>query len=107
MKRVVQLQTTPLYLARWRNYFCRLLNLHGFSDVKQTEIHTAEPLVPVPSAFEVEMAFEKLKRHKSPGNDQITAELIKAGGRTICCEIHKRINCIWNKQELPEQQWKE
>jgi hypothetical protein len=48
-------------LTRWRNYFSQLLNVHGDSDVKQTEIHTAEPLVPEPSAFEVEMAIEKLK----------------------------------------------
>jgi hypothetical protein len=26
------------------------------------------------------MAIEKLERHKSPGTDQIPAELIKAGG---------------------------
>jgi hypothetical protein len=58
------------------------------SDVRQTEIHAAEPLVPEPSAFEVEMAIEKLKRHKSPDIDQIPAELIKAGGRTIRSEIH-------------------
>jgi hypothetical protein len=32
--------------------------------------HTAEPLAPEPSAFEVEMAIEKLKRYKSPGTDQ-------------------------------------
>jgi hypothetical protein len=36
----------------------------------------------------------------------IPAELIKAGGRTIRSEIHKLINSIWNKEELPEQ-WKE
>jgi hypothetical protein len=29
--------------------------------------YTAEPLVPDLSAFEVKMAIEKLKRHKSPG----------------------------------------
>jgi hypothetical protein len=62
--------------------------------------------VPEPSAFEVEMATEKLKRYKSPGIDQIPAELIKAGGSKICSEIHKLINPIWNKEELPEQ-WKE
>jgi hypothetical protein len=28
------------------------------------------------SAFEVELAIEKVKRHKSPGTDQIQAELI-------------------------------
>ena len=42
-------------------------------------MHTAEPLVPEPSAFEVEMAIEKLKRQKSPSINQISAELIKAG----------------------------
>jgi hypothetical protein len=36
--------------------------------------------VPEPSAFEVEMAIEKLKRRKSPGTDQIPEKLIKAGG---------------------------
>ena len=53
--------------------------------------------MPEPSAFEVEMATEILKRHKPPGIDSITAELMKAGGRTFCSEIHKLINSIWNK----------
>jgi hypothetical protein len=54
------------------------LNLHGVNDVKQTEIHTARSLVPKPNAFEVEMAIEKLKRHESPGTDQISAEFINS-----------------------------
>ena len=62
-------------LARWRNHFSQLLNVHGVSDVGQTEIHTAGP---EPSAFEFELAIEKLQSHKSPGIDQISAELIKA-----------------------------
>jgi hypothetical protein len=33
-------------LARWRNYFSQLLSIHEVSDVRQTELHTAEPLVP-------------------------------------------------------------
>jgi len=61
----------------------QLLNVHEDNDVRQAEIHTVEPLVPEPSTFEVELAFGKLKNHKSPGVDQILAELIKAGGRTI------------------------
>jgi len=64
-------------LARWRNHFFQLLNIPGVNDVRHTEIHTAEPLVPEPSAFE--FAIGKLKSHKSPGIDQILAELIKAG----------------------------
>jgi len=43
--------------------------------------------------------------HKSPGIDQIPAELIKAGGRTIRGAIHKLITAIWSKEELPEE-WK-
>jgi hypothetical protein len=93
-------------LARWRNHFSQLLNIHGVNDVKQTEVQTAEPLVPEPSAFESEMAIGKLKIHKSPGIDQIPAELIKAGGRIIRYEIHKLIISIWNKEELPVE-WKE
>ena len=52
------------------------------------------------------MAPGKLKRPRSPDVDQIPAELIKAGGKTIFSEIHKLINSIQNKVEVPEE-WKE
>ena len=50
-------------------------------DVRQAEIHGVEPLLPEPSAFEVELVIEKLKNHKSPGTDQIPTQMIKAGGK--------------------------
>ena len=50
--------------------------------------------MPEPGALQVEMAIGKLTRHKSPGNDQIPAELIKAGSGTIWFEIHELINSI-------------
>jgi len=53
------------FLARWRNHFSQLINAHGVSDVRQTEMHKAEPLVPDLCAPEIEMAIEKLKGHKS------------------------------------------
>jgi hypothetical protein len=52
------------------------------------------------------VAVEELKIYKAPGIDQIPAELIKAGNRTIRCAIHKLIISVWNKKELPEG-WKE
>ena len=61
--------------------------------------------MPEPSAFEVEMAIEKLKGHKSLGTDHIPAELIRTEVTTICSEIHKLLNSILNKDELPEE-WK-
>ena len=59
-------------VIRWRNYFSQLLNVHGVNDFKHTFIHTAEPLVTEPSAFEVELAIGKLKCHKSPHTDYCT-----------------------------------
>ncbi|PNF32825.1 hypothetical protein B7P43_G04341 [Cryptotermes secundus] len=70
-------------LNRWRNYFSQLLNVHRVSDVRHTEIHTAGLLIPDPTPFEVESAIAKLKQYKSPGCDQIPAELIQAGSKIL------------------------
>jgi hypothetical protein len=85
-----------IILGTWWNHFIQLFNLHGVYDVMQREIHTAELLVPAPSAFEVEMTIEKLRKHKSPGTDQIVEELIKAGGRIIYSEIHTYLLTPWS-----------
>jgi hypothetical protein len=53
--------------------------------------------VPEPSAFEIDMAIEKLKRRTLPGIDPVPAELIKVGGRKIRSETHKLFNSIWKK----------
>jgi len=66
-------------LAMWRNNFSQLLNIRGVNDASQTKLHTAEPLVPEPGTFEVALAIEKLKRHKTSGIDQIPTELIRQG----------------------------
>jgi hypothetical protein len=76
------------------------------SDARQIEVHTGEPLVPGPNRLVVEIAFAKLKKYKSPGSDQIPAELIQAGGEILLSAIHKPINSVWNKEELSNQ-WKE
>jgi hypothetical protein len=33
-------------LKRWKNFFNQVLNVHGVRNVRQKDIHTAEPLVP-------------------------------------------------------------
>jgi hypothetical protein len=92
-------------LNSWKNYFSQSLNEHNVSDVGQKEVHTAEPL-PGPSRLEVQTATAKLKKYKSPGSDQIPAELIQAGGEILPSVIRKLTNSIWNKEELPDQ-WRE
>jgi hypothetical protein len=79
------------------------LNIHNISDVRQIEVHTAEP---GPSHLEVEIAIANIKKSKSSVSIQISAELIKAGSDTLMSVIHKLINSIWNKEVLPDQ-WKE
>jgi prolipoprotein diacylglyceryltransferase len=78
-------------LNRWKNFFNQVINVHGVHDVRQMDIHTAEQSVPEPSLVEVEIVIGKLKSYKSPGTDNIPAELIKAGGETLCFEICKLV----------------
>ena len=76
------------------------------ADPGQATIHTVDPLVHEPSAFEIELVIGKLQNHKSPVFYQIPAKFMKTDGRTICFAIHKLIISIWSKEELPEE-WKE
>jgi hypothetical protein len=46
-------------LNMWKNC-SQLLNVHRVCDVRQREIHTAEPIVPDPSPFEVYIAVANL-----------------------------------------------
>jgi hypothetical protein len=57
-------------LNGWKNYFSQFLNVYRICDIRQIEIHTAGPLIPDPSPFEVEIAIAKLKKYKSAGSDQ-------------------------------------
>jgi hypothetical protein len=41
-----QLANLQGILNRWKNFFNQVVNIHGVHDVRQMDIHTAEPLVP-------------------------------------------------------------
>jgi hypothetical protein len=86
-----------------KKYFSQLLNVRKVSDVRQREMHTAEPLVTESSPSEEEIAVANLKKYKSSGSDQILSELIQAGGETLQSESHKLINSIWSKEDFPDQ----
>jgi hypothetical protein len=43
-------------LKRRKNFFNQVLNVHGVHDVRQMDIHTAEPLIPKRNLVKVEIA---------------------------------------------------
>jgi hypothetical protein len=47
----------------------------------RTEMHSAELLVNEPCSFQVQTASDLFESYKSPGIDQILAELSQAGGK--------------------------
>jgi hypothetical protein len=57
--------------------------VHNVSDVRQIEVHMAEPLVPDPSRLEVEIAIAELKKYKSPGGDEIFCRTDSSRRRNI------------------------
>jgi hypothetical protein len=50
-------------LNRWKNYFSQLLIVHRINEVRQIELHTAEPIIPNPRPSEVENTVANLKRY--------------------------------------------
>ena len=42
---MIWLQTRTVFWQKWSNHLHQLFNVHGASDVRQTYIHTTEPLV--------------------------------------------------------------
>jgi hypothetical protein len=67
-------------LATWRNHFSQLLNIHEVNDVRQTELHTAEPLVPE----RMRWLLKSCKDTQITSTDRIPAEY-----RRVCFRIHK------------------
>jgi hypothetical protein len=43
---------------RWKNYFSQILIVHRISDVRQIEIHTAEPLVPESNLLRLKLLLQ-------------------------------------------------
>jgi hypothetical protein len=78
------------------------LNVQRVNNLRQTEKHTAESLVSDPSSLSVKIAIETMIRPKSPGTDEIPAEVTQAEGETLGYETYERIKYIWNEEDLPQ-----
>jgi len=93
---------------RWTEYCSGLYTNSGNSD---TVIAELDQISPPPNDDEmhdilheeVEAAVKRLKKNKSPGIDDITGEMIQAGGDRVTDELHEICNQIWQEGRVPEE----
>ncbi|CAH2215544.1 jg20938 [Pararge aegeria aegeria] len=58
--------------------------------------------IPVVSLYEVSVALEQLKNGKAPGDDGITAKLLKAGGKLILKVLQRLFDSVIHQGTTPE-----
>ena len=56
---------------------------------------------PVPSEDEIGAAVGSLKNGKAPGGDEITAELLKLGGRGVVQSLAHLATLVWESETVP------
>lgn len=74
------------------------------SDDSQLKYLNSDDLPPILYS-EIEKALHQMKRDKSPGQDGITIELLRAGGKPVLQVLVKLFNDVMLKKQTPES-WK-
>jgi hypothetical protein len=54
-----------------------------------------------PDILDIEMAIQSMRNNKSPGIDNILAELYKKEGGLLINKIHNMIKGIWREETVP------
>ena len=89
-------------LGMWKDFFQDLLNREDRNDEQEREqVHAIDIEIEEPTLDGVKRAIQKLKNNKTPGIDNISAELLKNGGQTLEFQMHRLILKIWRKEEIP------
>ena len=59
--------------------------------------------MPVPDILEAEIAIEKLKMYKASDTNEISAGLIKRGGKVLLNKKHSLLCMIWERDVIQDQ----
>jgi len=92
---------------RWREHFAAILNIQ--SNVEQSTIDSvpqrpvADCLATPPTESEVQWAVKKLAYNKAAGADDITSEMLKAGGKPLLHRLHHLALLCWAKEQVPKE----
>ena len=92
-------------LQRWKEHFEEILNREEPETI--AEVDTETPVIDdISSDYitkeEIYQAVQYLKNGKTPGDDTITAELLKADIKTTICLLHKIFRMVWDCEWTPE-----
>ena len=97
-------------VARWNEYFQKLLNVPGEIDHKALDNIpqriTKTSLDEIPTMAEMARAIAGPKDGKAPGGDGIPAEVWKQGGDNLFSRLHQLITNAWEVGSVP-QAWKD
>jgi sorting nexin-29 len=91
-------------LEAWTVYFKGLLNPLDKGIIPEEKVYFGqEQDIRPPSIQEVSDIIRKLKNNRVPGEDSITAELVKGGGTIMWRKIHILMERVWKEEQTPEQ----
>ena len=90
---------------RWKEHFENILNREP--PKLRTHIKPAENDLDIntgpPTIIEIKKAIRSLRSGKAAGNDQVTAEMVKAEDELTPKILHTIFKDIWEKEELPTE----
>ena len=103
----ILLQSKEAINQRWTQYCRSLYDDKGAGEEMVRELEAITPPCDGNSSeilyAEVETAIDKLKLNKSPGTDEITAEMLQAGGESLKRRIHELCDRAWKEGTIPEE----
>jgi len=94
-------------MQRWTQYCSGLYEDKGDGEKMVKELENITPSYDNdPNGIlygEIEAAINKLKKNKSTGTDQITAEMLQAGGKQPIHKIFELCNRAWDEEKIAEE----
>ncbi|CAD7089335.1 unnamed protein product [Hermetia illucens] len=88
-------------LERWVEYFDELRNNQKIYELEAPPAEDDGQILPPPSIGETVRAIHRLKNHKSPGADGITAELVQHVGDQLHQALHQPMLMVWDIESVP------
>ena len=87
--------------SRWVEYCSKMYKADDDEDARVDLTSSRPDDCPLPLRSEVEQAIRALKKHKSPGCDEICGEMILAGGEEAIDIYYTLIKKIWTSEKWP------